>query len=351
MFRIAIVIPTGIAAEMGGFAGDAGIVVKYLAGIADTVITHPNVVNAASFNVIPDNAYYVEGFALDQFFAGEWGLQKSAQRIGIVIDCRCEPYLEIIENAVNATVMSTGMNVIGYTLTDTPLEISLFPGSCGYESYSGEVLHLDSLIRAGQKALKKGATALAVLTWMDVLDTGMTENYEQNGGVDPIGAMEAMISHALTAELKVPVAHSPIFAPHLITHRLDPRVAAEEVGTTYLPCILMGLQHAPRIVEPEAGDFSVQEINAIVTPASACGGLSILTALEQGIPIITVKENRTVLNVTLDSMGWSSTIKQPIYAVNNYWEAAGVLQALKMGFNPQLFRRPVKAPFQNLNSL
>ena len=226
MFRIAIVIPTGVAAEIGGFAGDAGIVVKYLAGIADEVITHPNVVNAASFNAIPDNAHYVEGFALDRFFAGEWGLKKTTQRIGIVIDRRCEPYLEFIENAVNATVMSTGIHVVGYTLTDTPLEISLFSGNYGYEGYSGEVLHLDALMRAGRLALDKGATALAVLTWMDVLDAGMTEDYEQNGGVDPIGAIEAMISHALTAELKVPVAHSPIFAPHLITHRLDPRVAA-----------------------------------------------------------------------------------------------------------------------------
>lgn len=350
MFRIAIVIPTGVAAEIGGFAGDAGIVVKYLAGIADEVITHPNVVNAASFNAIPENAHYVEGFALDQFFAGEWGLKKATQRIGIVIDRRCELYLELIENAVNATVMSTGIHVLGYTLTDTPLDISLFPGNYGYEGYSGEVLHLDALVRAGRKALDKGATALAVLTWMDVLDAGMTEDYEQNGGVDPIGAVEAMISHALTAEFRVPVAHSPIFAPHLITHRLDPRVAAEEVGTTYLPCILMGLQRAPALVTPEAGDLTISDINALITPADACGGLSVLAALERGIPVITVKENTTVLDVTLAKMGWSSEHHPAIYAVDNYWEAAGVIQALKMGMNPFLFRRPAPAAFHNIET-
>lgn len=349
MFRIALVIPTGIAAEIGGFAGDGGVIAKYLAGIADEVLTHPNVVNAASFNVIPENTYYVEGYALDQFFAGEWGLKKSPQRIGIVIDRRCEPYLGLIENAVNATVMSTGVHVIGYTLTDEPLDISLFPGDYGYEGYSGEVLHLEQLSRACQKVLDKGATALAVLTWMDVLPEGTTEAYEQQGGVDPIGAVEAMISHALTAQFKVPVAHSPIFEPHLITHRLDPRVAAEEVGTTYLPCILMGLHRAPRLVDLDQSDFGVGEVHALVTPIDACGGLSVISALEQGIPVIAVQENRSVLEVTPEKMGWHHQAHQPIFTVDNYWEAAGVLQALKMGLNPDVLRRPVQGAFQALS--
>lgn len=349
MFRIAIVIPTGIAAEMGGFAGDASILVKYLAGIADEVITHPNVVNAASFNAIPDNAYYVEGYALDQFFAGKWGFQKASQSIGIVIDRRCAPHIELIENAVNATQMSTGVRIAGYALTDTPLDISLFPSDHGYKGYSGEVVHLDALLKTGKQLLAKGATALAVLTWMDVLEAGATEAYEQHGGVDPIGAVEAMISHALTAELQVPVAHSPIFAPHLITHRLDPRVAAEEVGTTYLPCILMGLHRAPRLVKANESMFGLQDIQALITPANACGGLSVLSALEQGIPVIAVKENRTVLDVTLDKIGYPPTSQGPVYTVENYWEAAGLIHAMKMGINPALLRRPLGPTFKNLS--
>lgn len=349
MFRIALVIPTGIAAEIGGFAGDGGIIAKYLAGVADEVLTHPNVVNAASFNVMPDNTYYVEGHALDQFFAGEWGLKKAPQRIGIVIDRACEPYLSLIENAVNATAISTGIHVMGYTLTEKPLEISLFPGNYGYEGYSGEVLHLEQLSQACEKALSHGATALAVLTWMDVLPEGTSEAYEQQGGVDPIGAVEAMISHALTAQFKVPVAHSPIFAPHLVTHRLDPRVAAEEIGTTYLPCILMGLHRSPRLVDTNQGDFGVQDIHALVTPADACGGLSVLYALEQGIPVIAVQENQSVLEVTPQKMGWTHDAQHPIFTVANYWEAAGVLQALKMGIHPEVLRRPVQGAFRALN--
>ncbi len=349
MFRIAVIVPTGIGAEVGGFAGDAGVVVKYLAGIADEVITHPNVVNAASFNVIPDNAYYVEGYALDRFFAGKWGFKKQPQRIGIVIDRACESHLGRIENAVNATAMSTGIEVAGYTLTDTPLNMELFENHYGYGGYSGRVNGVNALIQAGQHCLDKGATALAVLTWMDVLDDGLTEDYEQNGGIDPIGAVEAMVSHAITRALKVPVAHSPIFAPHLIEHPLDPRVAAEEIGTTYLPCILMGLHQAPTIVKASQSDFQRHDVHAVITPADACGGLSVLHALEHHIPVIAVKENRTALNVTLSHMGWEASQHPHIYEVENYWEAAGVLQALKMRIHPVVLRRPVqRSPFSAL---
>lgn len=344
-FNIAVIIPTGVGAEIGGFAGDAGIFLRYLSQIADTVLTHPNVVNAASFNALPPNAWYIEGYALNAFFEQELGfLAPRPNRIGLVIDRRCEPYLPVIANAVNATAVSTGCQITGYALTDEPLEISIFRNSWGY---TGEVKDMEPLIAAGQRCLSAGADVLAVLTWMDILPASETESYEQGQSLDPIGALEALISHALVAELGVPVAHSPIFEPHLVTHTLDPRVAAEEIGTTYLPCILMGLSRAPRYTDYAQSALQVDDLAAVVCPADACGGIPMLIAAEHKIPLIAIAENTTVLNLPPAALGHSDA---PIYTVANAWEAAGLLQALKMGIDPYLLRRPLETPFQALSA-
>ena len=62
-FNIVLLVPTGVGAEIGGHAGDAGPVARLLASACDTLITHPNVVNASDINELPDNGLYVEGGA------------------------------------------------------------------------------------------------------------------------------------------------------------------------------------------------------------------------------------------------------------------------------------------------
>ena len=58
-FTVAVVVPTGVGAEQGGHAGDATPALKMIAQVADTVITHPNVVNASDLIDIPADALYV----------------------------------------------------------------------------------------------------------------------------------------------------------------------------------------------------------------------------------------------------------------------------------------------------
>ena len=60
-FTCVLLVPTGIGAEIGGHAGDATPVAKLLSAACDTLITHPNVVNASDIIDIPGNALYVEG--------------------------------------------------------------------------------------------------------------------------------------------------------------------------------------------------------------------------------------------------------------------------------------------------
>ena len=49
-FNAVLIIPTGIGAEIGGHAGDATAVSRMIAEIVDTLVLHPNVVNASDIN-------------------------------------------------------------------------------------------------------------------------------------------------------------------------------------------------------------------------------------------------------------------------------------------------------------
>ncbi len=67
---IALSVPTGVGAEIGGYAGDAGHVAREFSKYFK-VIVNPNVVNAGILSAIDENMYYVEGWAFDEFFNGK----------------------------------------------------------------------------------------------------------------------------------------------------------------------------------------------------------------------------------------------------------------------------------------
>ena len=117
MFITANIIPTGVGAKIGGFAGDANPFNSLLESISDLVITHPNAVNAASLYSATSKTYYVEGYALEQFFAGEIGLKRSYNKIGVIIDKKAEPKMVNIINALNACKGVFGADISGYSIT------------------------------------------------------------------------------------------------------------------------------------------------------------------------------------------------------------------------------------------
>ena len=63
----AFIVPTGVGATIGGFAGDASCYARKFAEISN-IIVNPNVVNAGCFSGITENMLYVEGFSIDEFF-------------------------------------------------------------------------------------------------------------------------------------------------------------------------------------------------------------------------------------------------------------------------------------------
>jgi hypothetical protein len=108
--------------------------------------------------------------------------------------------------------------------------------------------------------------------------------------------------------------------------------------------MLKGLQRSPRIVtDPEAmrepGLLTAADISCLVIP-DKCVGLPTLAALEQGIPVIAVRENDNFMQNDLRALPWAPG---QLHVVENYWEAVGVMTALKAGITPDSLRRPLTA--------
>ncbi len=130
------------------------------------------------------------------------------------------------------------------------------------------------------------------------------------------------------------VAHAP--AGHTISDYeeiVDPRVAAEMVSVCYLHCVLKGLHKAPRPVISwgTAHDLSVADVDCLVSP-HGCFGSPHHSCLDNKIPIIVVEENTTLLDEKVPGA----------INVKNYLEAAGVIQAMKIGVTIESVTRPIK---------
>ena len=125
---------------------------------------------------------------------------------------------------------------------------------------------------------------------------------------------------------------------------VDPRMAAEVISVSFLQCVLKGLQRSPKIVVDqetmrEPSVLTARDISCLVIP-DHCLGLPTLAALEQGIPVIAVRENENLMKNDLSALPWA---KGQLHTVENYWEAAGVLGALRAGIDPSSVRRPFQS--------
>ncbi|MEG5044442.1 DUF3326 domain-containing protein [Microcoleus sp. B4-C1] len=386
---VVLIVPTGVGASIGGFAGDALPVARAIAQISDTLITHPNVLNGAQLYWPIPNALYVEGYALDKFAAGCWGLQPVHQnRIGLILDSAIEPDLQLRHlQAVDAARATLGLNITDCVLTDRPLQVELRISDSG--ASWGTIGNPDSLLRAAEKLIKQARVeAIAVVArFPDDEGSLALENYRRGKGVDPLAGAEAVISHLVVRTFKIPCAHAPALSALPLDPHLSPRSAAEEIGYTFLPCVLAGLGKAPQFVTPTVGqasclsqfvtpavgqasclsqvlggqdarrqvlgghlaqpllptrekfyanrrDFESQglwadRVDAVVIPATACGGSAILSLSgRSSVQIIAVGDNKTQMQATPEKLGIKAL------QVNSYLEAIGVLVALRAGISP-----------------
>ncbi len=318
---IALVVPTGIGASIGGFAGDASQTARMFAKDFN-VIVNPNVVNAACFSGITDNMLYVEGWSLTQFFKGNINLLPSEKnKIGIIFDKGIsQGVLNVHINTINAVKTVYGVNITGYEITDEPCCVEFFNTSSGISS--GSVINHKTLVEAGRKLLAQGAQVLAVVC---KFDEPPEDNYKEGEGVDIVGGVEAVISHYLTRELKVPVVHAPAFEDITIkTDITDARAAAEYITPTFLPCLLVALDKAPLIFsEKVEHNICINDLQALIMPYNSLGSSIVLDAISKGIKVFAVKENKSVLNITKDVIR-----KNAIIEVDTYEECSKKLKDL-----------------------
>ncbi|MFH7244935.1 MAG: DUF3326 domain-containing protein [Spirulina sp.] len=346
-YTAVMVVPTGVGAAIGGYAGDALPAARVVASVVDRLITHPNVMNGAQLYWPLPNALYVEGFGLDQFAAGRWGLRPvHRNRIGLVLDAAIEEDLRgRHRQAAEATRATLGLDVLDYVVTDAPLGVTLRQAESG--ATWGTLERPDSLLRAAEKAIAAGAEAIAVVARFpddeDEADLETLNNYRLGQGVDLVAGAEAVISHLVVRTFGVPCAHAPALSPLPLDLAVSPKAAAEEIGYTFLPCVLAGLSRAPQFVTRpgnalsdhlpasygQSGDIWADQVDAILVPASACGGGAVLSLSRTKTLVIAVANNTTTLNVPLTALGG-----HPV-KVASYLEAIGVIAAHRAGVHPQ----------------
>lgn len=356
-FTTVFLVPTGIGSTIGGHAGDATPAAHLLAAVSDTLITHPNVVNASDVIDIPENGLYVEGSVISRFLMGAIGLEAVREnRILVVLDAQHGSAFESAAiNSVNAARSTYGAVAPRIILLDPPVSVRAEWAASGRAA--GRVDNLDGLLRVLDE--ERGSyDALALATVVQVPMEYHTTYFRSHGEmVNPWGGAEAIFTHALSTMYNVPAAHSPMLESKEVDELdpgvVDPRMAAEAISTGFFMCVLKGLQRSPRLIGIEetfapapAGVLTAEDVSVLVIPDKVIG-LPTLAALEQGIPVIAVRENENILHNDLRALPWA---EGQLHIVENYWEAAGVAAALRAGIDPAAVRRPLAAASTELRT-
>lgn len=305
----AFIVPTGIGASIGGYAGDASCYAKKFARVSNLIV-NPNVVNAGCFSGITDNMLYVEGYSIDEFFKGNINLIPSEHnKIGVVFDKAIpQDVLQVHINTINAVKCVYGIDIAGFEVTEEDVGVGFKIEDSGIST--GYVENPETLLDASKKLLERGCDAIALVCLFEEPEND-NPDYSKGIGTDPVGGVEAILSHYISKELNVPCAHSPAFKDYQISSEaVDARAASEYITPTFLPCILIGLNNAPKL--SGYGGISIENLDYLVMPYDALGAIPVFEALKNNIPVLAVKENVTALNVVSEKIS-PSIIVMPDY--------------------------------------
>lgn len=331
--NVVLIVPTGIGCEIGGHAGDAQPVAKLIGACCDNLITHPNVVNASDVNEMPENTWYVEGSQLDEFLKGKYYLKPVFQNKILVAVNRAD--WQII-NAVNAARASIGCNAEIIQLK-YPLKMVAQMSEDG--TATGEVTGWRELV---EQVDVHDFDALGIATEITISEETL-KRYFVEGGVNPVGGVEAVASKLIANELKKPVAHGPVdYSMQNFKEVVDPRKSVEIITDNFVHCILKGLNKAPKLIpttdytaHTKGRDMlGVEDIDMLISP-KGCWGVPHVACRNKGIPVMIVKENKSVL--------WNCPVgSKDLIFVDNYIEAAGYLMSMKAGIHYSTVRRPLE---------
>jgi len=250
--------------------------------------------------------------------------------------------LDVVFNVVNTVRAVHGVDIVDCVVTDQPIGGRCVINDSG--AVTGTIDNPQAIYRAAEKLIARGANAIAVTS--NIKDLPLTDYALHFDGrfPNPVGGVEAIISYQIARRYQLPTAHAPLINIKELDlrHRVvDARGAGEFVSTSGLACILIGLRRAPQISLDHAGAISTaitqNNLLAVVVPASCLGGIPQLYAQGRGTPVIAVRANDTILDVTQSKLGLSNVIE-----VSSYAEAAGAVMAIKHGISLESIFRPLQ---------
>ncbi len=303
----AFIVPTGVGASIGGYAGDASVYARKFAK-KSKLIVNPNVVNAGCFSGITDNMLYTEGYTLDSFFKDEINLCPSYNnKVGIIYDKAIpQDVLNVHINTQNAVQTVYGVNIHSYEITEENAGVEFFVTNEGIST--GTVNNISTVEKACKNLINKGCNAIAIVCLFK--DDNQNEEYASGQGVDPVGGVEAIISHDISKKFKIPCAHSPAFIDYQIYPDLiNPKAASEYITPTFLPCILLGLSQAPLITTNKNEGINISNLDYLIMPYNSLGSIPVYEALKRKIKIFAVLENKTELDITKEKLFMDSNIQ------------------------------------------
>jgi len=344
-FNAVLLVPTGIGAEIGGHSGDAGPVARLIASACDNLITHPNVVNASDINEMPDNSLYVEGSIITRLLMGTIGLQKvRANKVLLVIDKHIDRFFyEGAINSLSAARAALGLNSPEVLMIEDNVLMRAMYSKSGRAV--GRIEKFENLVSA-LRDYDKEFDAIALSSVINVPKNYHADYFKHDDMLNPWGGVEAMLTHAISMIFNLPSAHSPMDESKELLNLdlgvVDPRKAAEAVSMTFLHSILKGLHKSPKIMTDislfnQSNILCASDISCLIIP-EGCIGLPILAAIEQGIPVIAVKENKNRMKNDLRLLPFKL---DKLIIVQNYFEAVGVMNAIKTGISLDTIRRPM----------
>lgn len=343
------IIPTGVRAEIGGFAGDATPSTNLLASACDYLVTNPNAVTASDIYFAQDNVLYLEGNLICQLLLGNIGVipEKRKNIAAIIEKPKDERFLNNVLNALNGLRAVGGINIDPVIVTGGAIETE-----CTYSQYgnaSGEFKGMDELIKALDVVEKSNAGAVALMTTLQVDDKVRQAYYRGESIANPWGGAEAIMTHMTTNFYSMTAAHAPLLLEWEHTgfgKLVDPRDGAELISSAYVCSPLNGLINSPRPVKfdtpiaPGETRISVENVSAVVMPETTVGNIPFFASLDQGVPVILVKDNTTNYNITPEVLQIENQGRK-IYRVNSYMEASGLLLALRNGIAVASTTRPM----------
>jgi hypothetical protein len=348
-FNAVMLIPTGVDCAIGGHAGDATPAARLLASVCDSLVLHPNVVNASDVNEQSENCLYVEGSLICRLLMGTVGLRKVRQNRVLLVteDRRDAP--NVVDNTINCAEgarATLGMDIGEVVVLEQELFMQTGVSDSGRVTGRIERLsHLLELLREKRATYDAVALATRITPHIDTVE--LHRSYFGEGGPNPWGGVEAILTHLVSTVLDVPSAHAPTMSSEALRTEswgvVEPRKAAEVISTTYLFCVLKGLNRAPQVLLNPSGVYdpsilTAEDVSALVIP-DGCVGLPTLAAVEQGIPVVAVRNNTNLMRNDLRALPFRPG--QLRYA-QNYYEAAGILAAMKAGVAAATIARPMQ---------